>query len=652
MGPENSFGEARQVERFQLPLEERAAQVAQSVGRPALIREMSRDRSDYDPRCIVLDFDLATTTVNQLLNERVPGTIIRPNLVLPQQIKNPEAYQRLSGQAEKQEYRDTLRAQLAEAWQTEYGIEKAGQILDNFNRLSSTIEEDGALVVGDLVNRDAFGGLVQEYDHLMQESGSTSLLHSYVNLRNQPGFLTNHGFNGAFFHPLAIALISERVGGAIRVVDARAKDAGPISVQAQDNMLHIDNTPYRDEYKVLVTWEKGRASGPKGQNFVFLPGTHKGIRQSLMGLEGPYSTERDSVFSTAESIVQAFEIQRQTRGGEKAVVEMQDSERPLTTIFPSGSLVHHRLRTEEGHSRSGLIIAFHRAADSPGKFISDYQAGNDATLEEALFRFQDANSDTDFRRILKGYAREIAEKIDEIFDAKGQSTIIDAKERTLSAQAMEVWHKIATGAPTVEQIKQRNAYFPLGAEINFDDFMTLLSDKMMHHDKHAPYYMILYADGREETRKWARNRIREMSGEVLKNRLNEWQDEIKQPMIDDLLSLDDLLEITNLLAKNAAAVSPKGRSQGRLDAIERISPTEAYRAVEQLIIDLGENLSRADSRQTYLTLSLFQFWACDELNRLQGNNIPELKQLGGRLLRNYIAAAIVIEKQITEEVKL
>lgn len=58
-----------------------------------------------------------------------------------------------------------------------------------------------------------------------------------------------------------IALIAYNVGGAIRLVDARGKDAEPLSILAQDNMLHIDNTPFNEEYKMILTWEKGKPSG-------------------------------------------------------------------------------------------------------------------------------------------------------------------------------------------------------------------------------------------------------------------------------------------------------------------------------------------------------------------------------------------------------
>lgn len=631
---------------------ERVVDVAVLVGPTAMSGATSPQIADpeHASRALTLDFPgVSSSDVGRLLAERVPATTIRPQLVLPQNVRAPEVYARLSDHERKDEYRGDLRRGLLSVWEQARGNEKAAEILHNFDVLTSIIEEDGAVVMGDLLDRDSFSSLVESYDKVMDKDGSQSLLHSYANLRNQPKFLADPRFNRAFFHPLAVALISERVGGAVRVVDARAKDAGPISVRAQDNMLHIDNTPFRDEYKVLVTWEKGRASGPKGQNFVFLPGTHKGVRDCLIGTDGrPFSTENASIFIHPEDVEQVFGLQRLVRPEGNAVVEIHDRNRPTTTVFPSGSLVHHRLRTEGGSPRSGLIIAFHRTGDTPGEFIANDGLSDNQALERALFGFQDAGSDAAFRRVLTNHAAEIAEKVEEIFSEHG-TVIIDSKAKTLSAKEMEDWYKIATDAPTVETIKQRDGYFPLGGELSFDEFIDLLGSKMMKHDKHGPIDMILYADGHEEPRKWARNRIREMHEDALRDRLAEWCDEVRQPVVTDLLTIDEMSRVTAQLAESAASVLPEDREQGHLDPIERISPSEAYRSVAQLIIDLGENLTRADDRQTYLSGSLFQFWACDELNRLRGNNDPQLRELGGKLLRNYIATAVLVEKQIAYE---
>jgi len=603
------------------------------------------------PDTVVLDLQLSPDQVDSLLAERVPAVDIQPNLVPPSEVRHPELYERLNRQQEKAAYRERLQTGLAQAWETEYGVERAGQLLGRFNHLAETIDNDGALVIGDMIDREAFAGLVQEYDSLIDEHGSGSLLHSYVNLRSHPNFLLNEKFNRAFFHPLAIALMSRQVGGAVRIVDARAKDAGPVSAHAQDNMLHVDeNGAMRSgsEMKMNLSWEKGHPSGPKGQNFTFLPGTHKGLRQSQEGVDGPYFTEADSVFRTPESIQQVFTLQRQMRGGEDTVSEMKDPERPLSAIFVASDLVHQRYRTEEGEPRSGLIVAFHPTAIVPGEYVDGYEPADPErlTLEESLFGIHNGNPDEEFSEMLTRYSSEIAEKVDEAFEA-GQ--IIYADERALSLDGMKAWFKAATEAPTVEEIKREAAYFPLGSELNSDDFMALLSGQMMHYDKHASIYMILYPDGHEAVRKWARNANREMKSDVLEARLQEWKDEIRQPAVEDLLSQEQFLEITDRLLQNAASVTPEARRDGHLDAGERISPSEAYESVEQLINDLAENYTRSDGRQTYLTLSLFQFWACDTLNRLKGNNDPELRELGGQLLRNYITAAVLVEKQVAHE---
>lgn len=120
----------------------------------------------------------------------------------------------------------------------------------------------------------------------MAREGSRSFIHRFLDLRRSPGMLTDPAVNGALVHPLMIALISYAVGGPIRMIDARGKDAEPLSVLAQDNMLHIDNTPFNDEYKILITWRRGTAQGPAGQNFTFLPGTHKLARTCFVNEDG------------------------------------------------------------------------------------------------------------------------------------------------------------------------------------------------------------------------------------------------------------------------------------------------------------------------------------------------------------------------------
>lgn len=123
---------------------------------------------------------------------------------------------------------------------------------------------------------------------------------------------------------------------------------------------------------MILTWEKNKPSGPKGQNFVFLPGTHKGSRNCFVDeTRGAWSTENASIFTTAESIDRVFQFQREVMNSDKPIiVEVSHNEKPLTTLFAAGSLVHHRYRTEEGLARSCIILAFHRAKDNPGQLVA------------------------------------------------------------------------------------------------------------------------------------------------------------------------------------------------------------------------------------------------------------------------------------------
>ena len=95
----------------------------------------------------------------------------------------------------------------------------------------------------------------------------------------------------------------------MRITDIRGKDTQPISVNAQDNMLHIDNTPFTEEYKILVGWENGIPRALLGQNFTYLPGTHKGNRHiRLDEFDHPWSTENESIFLTNEIVDDIFEF--------------------------------------------------------------------------------------------------------------------------------------------------------------------------------------------------------------------------------------------------------------------------------------------------------------------------------------------------------
>ncbi|KGO64748.1 hypothetical protein PITC_052930 [Penicillium italicum] len=260
----------------------------------------------------------------------------------------------------KAEFRESLLEGLRERWQDP-------STEAQFLKLQRDLDRNGASVYGALVNTESFECLIKRYSQVQEATGNSTFLHSYVNMADHPYFLTDSRYNDAFAHPLLVALIAYQMGGALRLNDVRGKDTDPIAVNAQDNMLHIDDTPFRDEYKILLCWKRHTPVGPSGQNFIFLPGTHKGNRDILVDQDGePWSTERDSLFVTDGAIDGLLRFQKKDVGRDPMVVELQVPSVPVSVAFAAGALVHHRYRTESGDPRSCVICAFQVASDNPG----------------------------------------------------------------------------------------------------------------------------------------------------------------------------------------------------------------------------------------------------------------------------------------------
>lgn len=612
------------------------------------------------PQRYSLDLNIGSKRVDALVRSRANGLAIHPDLVEASSIRSQESYKRFRDIDQKERFRGALLEDMHNKWIQIYGPKKAETFQAKFKELISILDENGAVIFGELITKEAFQILIDHYNQVLKTQGSKSWIHSYINLANHPDFLSNTDFNGAFLHPLLIALISHRIGGPIRIVDARGKDAEPISVLAQDNMLHIDNTPFNDEYKIILTWEKDKPSGPKGQNFVFIPGTHQGARNCFVDKDGKaWSTENASIFITDENIQQVFDFQKKVLPeASPMVVEAHHDDKPLTTVFAAGSLVHHRYRTEDRFARSCMIMAYHRAADNPGQFISrnhlDVVSKNDGDLNEFLFGNHGAGSEEQFLKALTANAEEVATVVDKLITGRDGAEIVAQEKRKFTPQELEKWKAVATHAPTVEQLKIEESFFPIGQELTQEKFVQLVL-KMMKYDKHGPLDLILYSDSHEEIRKWARNQIREMRVDgnawSLDSRIREWVPMMESPEEHHLLSLEELEAIANQLAEIANA-EIEADNKAHLDPSEKISHKDAFRSVKQLLIDLGEAITRCDSRQTFLSTSLFLFMACDTLCRMQViTPNEEVRRLGAKLLANYVTTGVLVEKQIQQEKK-
>lgn len=568
---------------------------------------------------IVLDVPLSSQQeLDTLIKKRCSSTPIVPELVEEKEIRAPEAYNRFRNLKEKEAFQKKLLQSLQEQFAQEFGAADADYLISDFLQLTEIMEQDGALIFGKMIDTDSFQDLIKQYTEKLAIDGSNSWIHSYINLGNHPDFLSTNQFNKAFIHPLLIALISYSSGGPIRIVDARGKDAEPLAVQAQDNMLHIDNTPFRREFKIIVTWERGKPSGPKGQNFVFIPGTHKGVRNCNVSDNGDaWSTEDGSIFTSPKAVQSIFDLQQKLTRKPPTVVEVTHPEMPLTTIFEAGALVHHRYRTlEKDTPRSCIIMAFHRAKDNPGQFLSNHYLDTIAeagSLIHLLMGKHSENTEKHFIAAILATTKVIAEKIIELSAPNIPGTKIIPLPTRILSEELEKWKTTVTSAPTVEEIKIKSAYFQLGAELTPE-----LLTEMMKYDKHGPLDLILYGDGHEEIRKWARNRIREMPMSRLENRVQQifsW-DLITAPSVSALLSPLVLQKIAKDLVCFIDGLPTQNKAY--LDKSEKITSEVAYRSLRQLIDDLGEAIVRCTSRQVFLSTSLFLFWANDELSRLLG----------------------------------
>lgn len=186
---------------------------------------------------------------------------IGPELVSQDQLPAAWAYKRFRDLDDKESYRRKLLQELTDALAAQ-GSEAAEIATAALRDLIDQMAEQGAVVLADIVESDDFGiGKTLRRTH---GPGGQSQFHSPLpRPAAKPRNADRSSGQWRAGAPLMIALISYAVGGPIRMIDARGKDAEPLSVLAQDNMLHIDNTPFNDEYKILITWRRGTAQGQR-----------------------------------------------------------------------------------------------------------------------------------------------------------------------------------------------------------------------------------------------------------------------------------------------------------------------------------------------------------------------------------------------------
>ncbi|KAI1733756.1 hypothetical protein F4680DRAFT_440679 [Xylaria scruposa] len=548
--------------------------------------------------------------------------------------------------AEQIDFRVRLLRNLRQGWKHD---ETEARFLEIVNRVDS----DGAALFGGLIDPAIFEKLIAAYDTVQTRSGNAAFMHSYINLAHEHEFFLGGDYIEAFSHPLLVSVISYIMGGSIRIVEFRGKNTDPISINAQDNMLHVDNTPFKEEYKVLLNWRRGQAKGPSGQNFTFLPWTHKGNRDINVNKEGePWSSERDSLFVTDDSINGLFDFQKSVKGVSR-VVEARHPDQPLAVLFPAGALVHHRYRTEDGDPRSCIITAFHLSSKHPGH-ISELPptTGQKKSLIEFLVGHQDETSDSQFLDLLLGESPRIEDKLEELFQPSRPCKLIDIAPLSLSDDKLVQWRRTVMHAPSPMVHKLNNGLRLSDVDFGNSETLTEKLASIMDYDKHCNLQMILYEDGREEIRKPGRKIIGERKKDAITTRLRPWVSELGS----GLFSASDLIKPQTLkimcdavaeLASNLVQVpAPGGKGAEGPNHLE--GQAKIFKSLSRLMMDLGEAIMRCEGVEAFIVTSLFIFLTSEEIySHLSSSDKAVIRFVIVLFLRNYIAAVLLVEANIS-----
>lgn len=363
----------------------------------------------------------------------------------------------------------------------------------------------------------------------------------------------------------------------------------------------------------------------------------QGARTCFVNEDGvPWSSENASIFTTPDSIRKVFDAQRQLGGQDHpTVIEVTDSERPLSGVFAAGSLVHHRFRTASGSARSCIILVFHRVADNPGRMVSDVEDSSDVSLSELLTRgVPDESYQQRFIATLCAAADEIAELLLKWKKTPQRPVSLPLQTKQIDGARFEEWISAATEAPEVREIRNRELTIPYGEVLSAEEFFDLIW-RLMRFDKHGPLDLILYHDNREEPRKWARNLIREMSADRLYERLLGWLADIQQPRPADCLRPLQIHALISEVLKTLPLDEDQDPPADWHFDLLGMSHAEAARSVKHLLEDVAEALLRCEDMAAYLSTSLFAFWAVDAAYSLDGRRNLVVKDCARRLLRHY-----------------
>jgi len=171
------------------------------------------------------------------------------------------------------------------------------------------------------------------------------------------------------------------------------------------------------------------------------------------------------------------------------VVEATHAEKPLTIVFQSGSLIHHRCRTTHTLARSCLIIAFHLEQDHPGQLIPPEHLEG-LTEQGSLLGFMfgqqcsygkipfGGSKTKDFLNALSQESAIIGIILDKLHSEMDAEEVIKPEDCQLREEQVEQWKKASTTAPTVEELKTEANHIPLGEKLSSQKLAELVGRMM------------------------------------------------------------------------------------------------------------------------------------------------------------------------------
>lgn len=545
----------------------------------------------------------------------------RKRLVPEYALEAPESYLQVTRKNASGKYRSRLDEHVRRLCGQ---LGPSNELTAVWRSLRREVDDDGAVSMTRILPTETFAAAQRAYDAEMKVRGSRGSIHSYLNVARADALLQVPEVWQLFAHPLLLALVSSHLGAPVKLVDLRGKDTEPLNVVARDNTLHLDNTPFMDELKILVSWTRGTTTGPSGQGFTYLPRTHHLYRNAFRGPDGGMMSDEDGcIFATKHQVDLALESQAQMPGSVgPRVISLTDLTGPCHTVFPASRLIHHRYRTTEGSPRSALIASFHRIDDRSNyvrpAFAQD--AGYESLLAPA--------SEHQFFEALESHGTLLVEGLDRL--RRAPEALVDTASHELRGSALTDWYSRQCAGTNLGQLTA-------GALSNGGGALpTERAATRLRYDLQGPLNMPLFGNMREEDRKSARIAIREMSSEQIQRVADEHEHRIREfvsPLVAPLVPQARAQLDQHVAASLAALESIEVGSCA--DVLINGSPvTQMHPSLVRFLEDLRISVSWLNDKPSLVTAAAFALVAV----HLARSWIPDengLAELGDRIFDLY-----------------